>query len=274
VSADEFEDVRAQPDPLVRARLATRLIGLYQQRSTELARLRRVAIEQAAKEYGMSLAAVAAEIGLSKGRITQIRQSAPAPERAFFGTGPVTVAVPTRQMPGRALPVISAEDTLAAETITDVLVSLGFAVDQFRIPLDGQWTPTGDLVVICGPKSSPVTEAALAADPALDFTQDNGQWIIRERHSGRVHFSGLDVDPPEASDVAYFGRLRHGNANMLLIAGIHAIGSVGAVHYLSRHVTDLYENVGELSFSSIVKSTFDGLTILGSEFACLPQRHE
>jgi hypothetical protein len=53
--------------------------------------------------------------GLSKGRITQIRQTAPPSERAFFGVGPVTIAVPERTMPGRALPVISAEYTLAAD---------------------------------------------------------------------------------------------------------------------------------------------------------------
>ncbi|WP_088284893.1 hypothetical protein [Kineosporia sp. A_224] len=76
---DEFAAVRAEQDPLVQARLATELIGTYQQRSVELARLRKVAIERAARERGMTMSAVAVEIGLTKGRITQIRQSAPAP---------------------------------------------------------------------------------------------------------------------------------------------------------------------------------------------------
>ncbi len=79
VDNDEFAAVRAEQDPLVQARLATELIGTYQQRSVELARLRKVAIERAARERGMTMSAVAVEIGLTKGRITQIRQSAPAP---------------------------------------------------------------------------------------------------------------------------------------------------------------------------------------------------
>ena len=120
-SGDDFDEVRAEPDALQLARRATDLIGLYQQRSIELARLRKQAIERAANERGMTMTAVAAEIGLSKGRITQIRQSAPPLERVLFGVGPITVAVPQRAMPDRSLPVISAEDSLTAERMTELL---------------------------------------------------------------------------------------------------------------------------------------------------------
>src|SRR5947209_8313665 len=91
---------------------------VYQQRSVELARLRRDAINRAAQERGLSFTAVAEAIGLSKGRITQIRQSAPPTERAFFGVGPVTVAIPERQVEHRPFPVLSAEDTEAARQVT------------------------------------------------------------------------------------------------------------------------------------------------------------
>lgn len=274
VSEGEFEAVRAEADALTRARRATELIAVYQQRSTELARLRRVAIDQAARDRGMPLSAVAAEIGLSKGRITQIRRSAPPPERAMFGVGPVTVAVPTRLMPGRSLPVISAEDALAAEAVTDLLTSLGFIVDQFRIPPDGRWAPVGDLVVICGPKSSTVTAEALTADPLLDFTQEEtGRWIIRERDGDFVYSSGIDDDPATDSDVAYLGRLAYQGGSMLLIAGVHAIGSVGAVHYLARHLPELYAEVEGAWFSCVIGSTFSDATILGSELVCPPRRH-
>jgi hypothetical protein len=62
-------------------------------------------------------------------------------------------------MPGRDLPVISAEDSIAAERMTDLLTGMGFVVHQFRIPVDGAWEPAGDVVAICGPKSSRVTAA-------------------------------------------------------------------------------------------------------------------
>ena len=94
VSGDEFEAVRAERDALRQGRMATELLATYQQRSVELARLRKESIQRAQAEQGLSYAAVAAELGLSKGRIGQIRTGGPAIERAFFGVGPISVAVP------------------------------------------------------------------------------------------------------------------------------------------------------------------------------------
>jgi hypothetical protein len=273
VSVEEFESVRSERDPLARARRATELIGIYQQRSTELARLRRVAIDEAAQARGLTFAAVAAEIGLSKGRITQIRQSAPPPERALFGVGPVRVAVPLRAIPGRSLPVISAEDTLAAELVTATLAGLGFAVQQIRIPVAGQWKPEGDVVAICGPKSSPVIADIIKADPVLEFAQIDGDWTIRDRRSGRSFRSGLDRSPPQDMDVAYLSTVARGSLRMTIIAGVHAIGSLGAVHYISHHLPNLYATVGEAEFSGVIRSTFTETTIQNSEVACPLQLH-
>jgi hypothetical protein len=274
VTEEEFESVRAEPDALRRAQRATALLSVYQQRSVELARLRRVAIEAAAKERGMTLAAVAAEIGLSKGRITQIRQSAPPPERALFGVGPVTVAVPLRSMPARALPVISAEDAIASEKITEQLHNLGFVVQPYRIPVGGMWTPpAGDVVVIAGPKSSPVTVEALAADPLLMFEAESGRYGITDRVSGSRFLSGMDDEPPTSVDVAYIGRLPYGSGSILLIAGVHAIGSVGAVHYLAGHAAEIYDAIGTHHWSAVIRSHHDGATIVESEIACPPRRH-
>jgi hypothetical protein len=273
VADEEFELVSEERDALTRARRATELIAVYQQRSTELARLRRLAIDQAASERGMSLAAVAAEIGLSKGRITQIRQSAPPPERGLFGVGPVTVAVPTRAMPGRGLPVISAEDAIAAERMTSLLAELGFVVEQYRIPVGGVWAPREDVVAICGPKSSQVTAEVISTDPHLGFSPDEGRWAIRDRLTGETFESGMDRDPAEDWDVAYVGRLSYRSTPVFLIAGVHAIGSVGAVHFLAAHVADLYANVGDGPWSGVIRSSHDGEAITGSEWVCQPRRH-
>jgi hypothetical protein len=99
----------------------------------------------------MSYTAVAAKIGLSKGRITQIRQTAPPAERAFFGVGPVTVAVPLRRMDGRSAGVIAREDAASAEQLTALLTSLQLQVQQFHIPTDGEWTPRGTPSPSAGP---------------------------------------------------------------------------------------------------------------------------
>jgi hypothetical protein len=273
VSGDEFQDVRAERDPLAQARRATELLAVYQQRSVELARLRRLAIERAADQTGMTMAAVAAEIGLSKGRITQIRQSAPPRERALFGVGPVTVAVPTRKVPGRGLPVISAEDSIAAERMTSFLQTLGFVVEQYRIPVGGVWTPRGDVIAICGPKSSPVTAEALAADPVLEFVADaTSRFLITDRATGDAFTSGLDDEPPTAHDVAYVGRLPYRGGSMFVIAGVHRIGSVGAVHYLTDHAAEIYDAVGEENWSAVIGSAHDAKTISG-EVRIPPRRY-
>lgn len=223
----------------------------------------------------MTMAAVAAEIGLSKGRITQIRKSAPPAERALFGVGPVTVAVPTRAMPGRGLPVISAEDSIAAERMTQVLTDLGFTVEQYRIPIGGEWTPIGDVVAICGPKSSRVTAQAIEGDPFLSFgPDDEGRWVLQDRSTKRLFTSGMDAEPAVSSDVAYIGRLTYGGSDVFVIAGVHAIGSVGAVHYFAGHAAELYAKVGDHHWSAVVASDHDGETITNSELICPPRIHE
>src|SRR5213082_1665578 len=95
-SADDFDSVRGDPDPVRRGLRATRLLTTYQQRAAELARLRKAAIEEAHRERGLSYTEIAKELGITKGRITQIRASDSRVERAFFGVGPVSVGVPYR----------------------------------------------------------------------------------------------------------------------------------------------------------------------------------
>jgi hypothetical protein len=275
MAEDVFERVRREPDPVRQARLAGELITLDQQRSVELARLRREAINRAAEQKGFSFSAIAAQLGLTRGRISQIRQTAPAAERALFGVGPVTVAVPLRQVSGRALPVISSEDSQAAERLTQLLTDLAFQIQQFRIPPDGRWRPSGDTVAICGPKSSEVTAEAIGSDPFLTFEPDaQGRWAIRERDSSRVYTSPMDEDDDVWADIAYVGRLAYRRRELLVIAGIHALGSVGAIDCLSRELPEVYAAAGTRRFSMVVRSQHEGEQVVGSEVVCPPRAHE
>lgn len=269
---EEFESVRREVDPRRQGRRATELLAVYQQRTIELARLRREGIRRLQQEEGLSYAAVAVEFGLSKGRIGQITQTAPPAERALFGVGPVTVAVPLRSGGGRALPVLASEDALAYERLSGYLRDLLLTVEQARIPVDGDWTPTGDVVAICGPKSSPVSAAALAADPLLDYRVTDGRWEIAERATGRRFTSPLD-DGETGTDIAYVGRLPVPGGSILLVAGVHALGSVGAVDWLVGHAAELYREVGEEPFSMVTRSRHDGERVVASEALCPARRH-
>lgn len=271
---DEFESVRRERDPRRQGRRATELLAVYQQRTIELARLRREGMRRLQDEEGLSYAAVAAEFGVSKGRIGQITQTAPPAERGLFGVGPMTVAVPLRPGLERSLPVIASEDALAYERLAAYLRDLLLPVEQLRIPVGGDWRPRGDVVAICGPKSSPISAAALAADPLLDYREEpGGRWVIADRASGERWGSPMDDEPRTDRDIAYVGRLPVPGGSMLLIAGVHALGSLGAVDWLVAHAAELYRRVGDGPFSMVTASRHDGERVLGSEALCPARPH-
>lgn len=273
MDTDEFNQVRTDADPIRQARRATELLAIYGQRTTELARLRKAAIDRAHDELGMSYTDVAAQVGITKGRITQLRKSAPPIERAFFGVGPVTVAVPVRKITNRPHGVIALEDSTAAERLGDLLASLSFSVESFQIPPDGVWEPPADAVAICGPKSSRVTAEAIAADPHLSFEPDgDGRWVITDRHSGEVFVSPSDVGD-STRDLAYIARLPQQGRTLVIVAGVHALGSIGAVEYLAANLPELYATVGDDPFSLVVSSTFNGTTVTDTAAVWGPEVH-
>jgi hypothetical protein len=265
--SDPFDEVRREPDPVARGRRATELLTVYQQRSAELARLRREAIDAAHHDLAMSYTQIAEAMGVTKGRITQIRGSAPARERAFFGVGPIGIGIPLRYgTTDRERPLIAAEDAKAHDEAARLLAGYGLVTARFEILPGTQELPAGDLVVICGPKSAPAAARLLAADPVLDIRQAAGHWHIASRTAGDRWESPSDDDPQANADIAYLGRHASGGRVVLHIAGIHAIGSLGAVHYLAGHLSDLYTaTAGEASMSMVVCASHDGLQITSAE---------
>ena len=268
---DDFADVRRDPDPIRRGRRATELLTVYQQRSAELARLRRAAIESAHGELGMSYSQIAAAMGITKGRVSQIRAGAPLPERAFFGTGPVAVGMPRRYgIAGRPRPLLAAEDVAAGEEITRLLAGYGLAVVTYQIEPDTEYPPSGDGVVICGPKTAPVAARLLAEDPELDVVQDADRWWIIRRATGDRYGSPADDVQPADADVAYVARHQYDDRVIVHIAGVHAIGSLGAAGFLAAQMGSLYADYGEASLSLVVRSAYDGLAIIGTSVVAGP----
>ncbi|ASR33848.1 hypothetical protein BAY61_01310 [Prauserella marina] len=270
---DDFDSVLREPDPVSRARRASKLLTHYQQRATELARLRKAAIEQAHREKHLSYTEIAAALGISKGRITQIRSSAPGPERAFFGVGPVQVGVPLRRgTDHRMRTYIDASDALAQEQAETVLTSLSLASERFSIEPELEKLPDGDAVIICGPRSAPVAGHLLENDSKLGFAKEDGRWRIEDHVSGEQYYSPRLEDPPSPADFGYFARHRMGDRVVVHVAGITAVGSSGVLHYLTSNVRELYNKLGDTSFSMAVRCTFasDETTITGSELVAGP----
>ena len=270
-SEREFESIRQDPDPIRRGRRATALLTLYQQRATELARLRRAAIEEAHSMAGMSYTEIASALGITKGRITQIRNAAPQPERALFGVGPVSVGVPYRyRTTDRERPLIAAEDAQTGEQLERLLSSLAFAVNRYQIEPDRTTAPDGDTIVICGPKSAPIGAELLAHDPVLHMIEHAGRWWIEHRETGERIGSPTDDSPSQPADIAYISRHREDTRVIIHIAGIHAIGSLSAAQYLTAQAAELFRMVGDKSFSLAVQGEYVGLTVSASRLIAGP----
>lgn len=267
-----FDAVRADQDPIRRGREAGRLITAYQQRAVELARLRRAAIEEA-HENGMSYTEIAEELDITKGRITQIRSSAPGRERAFFGVGPVAVGIPLRRGTGdgRDRTFYDASDSAARDGVETLLACLAFSSSQFAIKPEHDTAPDGDAVVICGPRSAPVARRLLQADPVLGFERDEAGWWITDRHTGRRYGPRSARRGAKAVDYGYLARHVEEGRVVVHIAGITSVGSLGVVHYLSSHVPDLYDQGGDSSFGAVVECTYDAdFAVAASGLAVVP----
>lgn len=182
-------------------------------------------------------------------------------EQTFFGGSATTIVTPLRATTaGR--PLVAQEDVEAAMTLTRFLGAADVATDLQHISTDGELdlSPPA-LVAICGPKSSPVVRQLIANDPAFQFSPDaDGRWSIMSRSSGESYVSPIDDDAGAHRDVAYVARLPRPNAAppMIVVAGVHAIGSLGAMRYLTTPaiLRELHRTVAEQPFSMVIESQF------------------
>ena len=264
---DEFESVRQTPDPIDRARRAAELTVVYGQRSAELRRLRSEAIEEA-KAAGMTQTRIAELLGISRGRVSQIKKAAPPRERVLFGVGPVHIDIPYRYATtDRTRPLIAAEDSETADSMDALARSLGFETRRGHVGPDTTRLGDGDRIVICGPKSSPVAEELMTRDLKCGMESREGRWWITTPDDS----VGSPIDAgTEAADVAYLARHRFRDRTVVHIAGIHAIGSLGAAHYLTASLGDLFAQVGDASFSAVVLSNTSGMAITRSALLAGP----
>lgn len=250
---EEVRRVSAMQDHALRVKAAADLMTELQSAVIETSRMRKESIAWLRKN-GHSMADVAKLMGVSRARVAQLRDAGPPPERAFLGTRSVQVAVPLR--PGER-EYVAVEDSSTGQKMLALAQGLQLEGELQYIPVSGELNlDREDLVVVCGPKTSAAVAAALGLDPRLSFeTLPDGRWALVERESGKVYTSPSD-DPNDAApaDVAYLGRLPRpdGQGTFILIAGIHAVGSLGVAHYLAENLASLYEQAGTSPFSMVV----------------------
>ncbi len=258
---EEVERVARLQDHAVRVRAAVDLMAELQAGVVETARMRRESIAWL-RDNGYSMADVARLMGVSRARVAQLKEAGPPPERIFLGMDHVQIAVPQR--PGER-EYVALEDSATGQQLVTLAHLMQLSAEVEYIPTSGELDLNREsLLVVCGPKTSPVTASALAADPRLDFaTIPDGRWALTDRRTGQQFTSPTD-DPEGAqpADVAYFGRLPRpdGKGTFLLVAGVHAIGSLGVANYLADNLAEIYRKVGTRQFSMVVSSTYDAKT--------------
>jgi transcriptional regulator with XRE-family HTH domain len=223
--------------------------------------MRREALEELLRE-GMSQAEISRSLGLSRGRISQLLASGPPPERLFWGDDDViTVAIGGKLEAGKAQPgpVVALEDFGTFAELCKLLQSLQLDATHEVIPPSGMvQLNRPNLLVICGPRLSPLLAQVLESDPFLGFALDEHGWHLVDHHAQEVYRSPARMH----SDIAYFGRLPRldTRGTFLYMAGIHAPGPAGIIHYLKQELAPLYREVGLRRFSTLIESHLDPAT--------------
>ncbi len=267
-------------DPIQRIKRVGEALTEVSHLTAELGRVRREDIE-ALIAGGMGQNEIGRRIGLTSSRMSQLLKNSPAPERAFFGTTgrPVIAAVAEKLEGGKDKPgpVVSIDDMQAYDGLRRLVEDLGMQTEYEIVRPPGSIRLNRDgLVVICGPRHSPLLAQVLEADPRLGFRKDDLGWFLEDRERGRQYRSPEDNGEP--GDVAYFGRLPRpdGRGTFLYIAGIHASGAAGVVHWLGHHLPELYRDVRLRRFSTLVRCQYDPHTheVIGSETVAPIYRHE
>lgn len=249
----------ADADAFTRARRTSEEFAAQQEVAGELSRMRREALEELVGQ-GLTHQQIADRIGLARARVGQLLASGPKPERALLGTGALTVAIggkpeaqPKTNSPSA---MISEESSRAHQLIADTAGAYGLSATQEVVRPPGIVDMNrSNLIVIGSPRILPVVSQVLAADDHLGFCAGAQGWYLAE--DDKEYRSPCDSGEP--ADYAYIGRLPRPDTKgtFLYLAGIHAMGTVGAAKFLTDHLADLYSVVRNRRWSVLIECRFN-----------------
>ncbi|MEV4081560.1 hypothetical protein ACGFJC_12980 [Nonomuraea fuscirosea] len=255
----ELEALGQIEDPGERAKRVNVLIDEHQAAITDLSRVRREAMEEMLAS-GMTQSQIAAFLDMSKGRISQLLSAGVKPERAFLGTGKLTVAIGAKREVNRTDPsdTLSAESFTAYELIADTAREVGLDTANEVVPAPGLvHLNRPNLVVLTNPRLLPFLSQVMEADPHIRYMNDEKGWYLVDLTDGTEYRSPRDHGEP--ADFGYLGRLPRpdGKGNFLYLAGTHAPGTLGAAQYLAGNLSELYRELKVRRFSMVVRYEFE-----------------
>jgi hypothetical protein len=246
-------------DPKERAKAVSQLIDDLQSTVTELSRVRRETLDELLAE-GMTQNQIAELLGMSRSRVSQLLSSGVRPERAFLGTGRLTVAIGGKQEANRHDPgdVVSVESFAAFELLAEAARAVGLEAGYEVVPPPGHvHLNRPNLIVMTNPRLLPFLAQVMEADPHLRYLVDDKGWYIRDESEHTDYRSPRDNG--ELADYGYVGRLPRpdGKGTFLYLAGTHAQGTLGAAHYVATNLGELYKDLKSRRFSTVVLCRYD-----------------
>src|ERR1043165_8291797 len=277
----DVERVAGVSDPIERAQEAGTLIDVHQEAIAGLSKLRREAIEQALAT-GLTQTQIASRLDMTRGRVSQLLQAGLKAERAFYGTGALTVAIGAKREVNRKDPsdVLSAESFTAFELLGESARRVGFDATYEVVPAPGNvHLNRPNLIVLTNPRLLPFLSQVMEADPHIRYVQDSddGSWYLVDVTAGKEYRSPRDEG--DLADFGYVGRLPRpdGKGTFLYLAGLHAPGTLGAAQYVVGNLGHLYRELKNRRFSTIVRYEFESASQMKmrSVFPVTPlYRHE
>ncbi|AHJ58541.1 hypothetical protein [Amycolatopsis keratiniphila] len=260
---DYYEEALAElvrADPLTRARKVGDVLARQQDFTNELSRIRREALQDLIAE-GATQGELGKKLGMSRARIGQLLTSGPQPERALLGTGALHFAIGGKWESGRTNPsaVISAEALAAYNVLSKLAGDYRMTTEYEIVPPPGIVSLNrANLVVLCSPRLLPLVGQMLESDPNLGFGNGSRGWFLKDHNQDQVYRSPSDAG--EHADYAYVGRLPRpdGKGTFLYLAGIHAMGTLGAAHYLAANIEEIYQQVKTKRWSALISCAYDG----------------
>lgn len=252
-------EVAALDDPRERATMAHKLIDELQGAVTELSRIRRESLEELLAN-GWNQTRIAGLLDMSRSRVSQLLSAGVRPERAFFGTGKLTVAIGAKKESGKSKPgdVISTESHTAFQALADVARSVGLDASDEMVPSPGLVDLNRpNLIVLTNPRLLPFLSQVMGADPHLRYVEDETGWYISDFTTGTEYRA--PVDRLEPYDFGYVGRLPRpdGKGTFLYCAGTHAPGTLAAARYVADNLSELYRELKTRRFSTVVRCEYD-----------------
>lgn len=265
----QIDQIRQVEDPLDRAKAALEAQAHELKVVAELGRIRREALDVLIKG-GMKQVDIAKALKISRSRMSQLVTSGPGPERALvapqakIGTV-VTIAVVQKKETERTRPALLMSTRDAVAKLDRLIHKMDLDTRIDAVPDAGTVDLNRDnLVVLVGPRISPLVAQAITADPAIQWRRDaEGHWFIIDAKAGIEYHS--DFDAREAGDrtprtcFAHIGRIERPDrrGSFLYLSGAHGPGTAGAVEVLCRDITALWDQVHRNLWSAVVKTTSD-----------------